>query len=242
MKVVVTRTFKNEVKIKYEQGVLKVVANRFISMARLKRIIAENSEWIAKQKEKTLPNSNVNTNSVVSDSVRRSHDEINKELIKDFFSGRKTMVLGDIVTVEESIYAKTYLDGRVLYVSEKSCKNKADRLKAIKTYLRKVAALYLASEISDFGTNISLCPSKIQFKELPAYWINCADAGQKILTIDYRVTQLPQDLRTYLIAHAFAHFSNPAHDDNFANYLSNILPRYKDVERKLENYSFFKDI
>lgn len=229
--------------MKYEQGVLKVVANRFVSLSRLKRIIAENAEWISKQKEKSAPVAESGPREVmVIKRERKSNDELNKELIKDFFAGRKTMILGDVVSVEESMYAKTYLDGSVLYISEKSCKSKTDRIKAIKAYLRKVSALYLASEISDFGTNVSLCPAKIQFKELTGSWLSCADAGQRILTIDYRVTQLPQELRSYLIAHAFAHFNNPAHDDNFSNYLSNILPRYKDTERKLDNYAFFKDI
>ncbi len=245
MKVIVTRTLKNIVKIKYDNGVLKVVANCFLSQAKLKRIIAENSEWVASKKQAEKNNLNIvlkeektaaKSNNVLFDSV------LDSEIIKRIFAGKTTMILGDIVNIEESMYSKTYLDGNTLYISEKVFKNKQDRIKAVKAYLRKVAALYLASEISEFGSNVSLCPSKIQFKELDGVWLNCADAGQKVLTIDYRVTQLPQELRRYIIAHAFAHFRNAVHDEKFENYLSNIMPRYKDTERKLEKYAFFKDV
>lgn len=246
MKVILTRTLKNIVKIKYDQGALMVVANCFISKSKLKHIIAEHSDWIASQKKSAQQELQFSVNSSKNDLADGRYagtfnNDIDNTVIKDMFAGRKTMILGEIVCVAESVYSKTYLDGDTLYVSDKCC-NKVDKLKAIKTYLKKIASLYLAGEISDFGSNISLCPVKIQFKDLSNAWLNCADAGQKILTMDYRVAQLPRELRTYIIAHAFAHFSNHAHDEHFDNYLSNVSPMYKDIERRLDNFDFLRDI
>ena len=50
MKVVVTRTLKNIVKIKYDNGMLNVVANFFVTRKRLRKIIEENSAWINAKK------------------------------------------------------------------------------------------------------------------------------------------------------------------------------------------------
>ena len=51
MRVEVTRTLKNIVQLRYENGVLKVLANQFVSDKKLKQIIEENSEWIKTQKQ-----------------------------------------------------------------------------------------------------------------------------------------------------------------------------------------------
>lgn len=256
MKVEVTRTLKNIVKMRYEDGVLKVVANRFLSDKRLKQIIDENSEWIRARKQdekvKTTATSTSSSHrsaptpiatatadkkaSVRSDSSRDDVD------LKDIFSGRKTLVLGDVVNVLATASARTILDENVLYVPEKYYQNRELRMKAIKSYLRKMATLYVSNEISTFGSKISLCPARIEFKEVADAWLKCSQASQRILTLDYRVVQLPQALRQYIIAHAFAHFFHPIHDEKFWNCISGVLPRYEDYARQLEKYRYLKDV
>ena len=250
MKVEVTRTLKNIVQLRYEDGVLKVVANRFLSDRRLKQIIEENAEWIRTRKQEQANN---NKDSVAASKAKSVAPVSKKSLpraprtnedadIKDLFAGRKTLVLGDTVKVLATGAARTVLDENILYVPEKYYQNRDSRLKAIKSYLRKMATLYVSCEISDFGSRISLCPAKIEFREIPETWVKCSQAAQRILTIDYRVVQLPQNLRQYVIAHAFAHFAHPIHDDKFWRAVSSVLPRYEEYARQLEKYRYLKDI
>ena len=250
MKVEVTRTLKNIVQLRYEDGVLKVVANRFLSDKRLRQIIEENAEWIRARKQEQM---NKNKDSVAASKAKavssapkksiqktpRNHEDID---IKDVFAGRKTLVLGDTVKVLATESARTVLDENTLYVPEKYYQSREMRLKAIKSYLRKMATLYVSTEISNFGSRISLCPAKIEFREIPDAWLKCSQAAQRILTIDYRVVQLPQNLRQYVIAHAFAHFFHPIHDEKFWNCISSVLPRYEDYARQLEKYHYLKDV
>lgn len=247
MKVVVTRTFKNIVKMRYDDGKLEVLANWFVTQKKMRQIISENADWINSCREKNKTSAtekNIGAESSISNDVKQTRifDYNDSRLISDMFSGRKILLLGDIVSVTQSLSSKTYLDGGALYISEKYYNQKAERLKAIKAYLKKIAALYVASEVASFGSGVSLCPVKIEFKDIKDSWIKCSLASQKILNIDYRITQLPQNLRIYIIAHAFAHFYNPAHDENFWNYMSNILPRYQDCLTELQKYEFLKDI
>ncbi|MCH5159277.1 MAG: DUF45 domain-containing protein [Clostridiales bacterium] len=249
MKVEVTRTLKNIVQLRYEDGVLKVVANRFLSDKRLKQIIEENAEWIRARKQET----NKSKDSVVASKARavsaplkkstlkapRNQDDID---IKDVFAGRKTLVLGDTVRVLATSSTRTVLDENTLYIPEKYYQSRETRVKAIKTYLRKMAMLYVSTEISNFGSRISLCPAKIEFREIPDAWLKCSQAAQRILTIDYRVVQLPQNLRQYVIAHAFAHFFHPIHDEKFWKCVSSVLPLYEDYSRQLEKYRYLKDV
>lgn len=247
MKVQVTKTLKRVVKLRYEDGMLKVVANCFISNKRLRQIIEENTEWINQQKERQ---SKVDSTDDVEKSViskprkvdNKSEPSNKNNIERDIFTGRKTVIMGDVVSVESSVSSKTYLDGNILYIAEKYFENREGRLKAIKAYLKKIATMYVAGEIANFGSNVSLCPAKIEFKDNVEFWVRCSLASQRILCFDYRIVQLPQNLRLYVIAHAFAHFSNPIHDDRFWNYISNVLPRYQDYAKQLEKYQMLKNI
>ncbi|MCH5151221.1 MAG: DUF45 domain-containing protein [Clostridiales bacterium] len=249
MKVEVTRTLKNVVKMRYEDGVLKVMANYFVSNKRLRKIIADNSEWINKQKQEQIPCQKEEKKTVEppKKKVLRQAKETDrptdgKQVARDIFEGRKTVIMGDVIKVMSTVSAKTYVDGNVMYVNERYYQSREGRLKAIKSYLKKMALLYVSVEIANFGSDVSLCPAKIDFKDIGEFWVNCSLASQRVLCFDFRIVQLPQQLRTYLIAHAFAHFQNPIHNDKFWNFVSNILPRYQDYAKQLEQYHLLKDI
>lgn len=231
--------------MQFADNTLYVTANIFVTRNRLKRLIEENLDWINSKRDACKADAHSKENK--EDEVKPSSSVCDKsfdqqQLIKDIFSGRKTMILGDVVSVEAGASSKTYLDGNVLYVSEKNYNDRESRIKAIKSYLKKIAFLFVANEISSFGSGVSLCPQKIEFKDISDCWCKCSLAGQKILCFDYRLTQLPQSLRYYVIAHAFAHFKFPSHDDSFWNYISNIIPHYANLDKQLQHYDFLKDL
>lgn len=225
--------------MRYEDGVLKVLANCFLSRKRLKQIIYDNSQWIKErqQREQTVENRNENAT-----ERRKNNNGDFQNALSHVYSARKTIFMGDVIDVAASVSTKTYLEDGTLYVPEKYYQNKELRIKAVKSYLKKMATLYVSTEIADFGSGISLCPVKIEFKDIAGSWLKCSLASQRVLTIDYRIVQLPQRLRLYVIAHAFAHFSHPTHDDGFWNFMSNVLPRYQDCAHQLEQFNFLLDI
>ena len=251
MKVQVERTLKNVIKMRYEDGVLKVVANCFVSNRKLRQIIEQNADWIRQRKQETAA---TRAEAKKEEKAEKPAQEkkkpagsvktVNKEstLTRDIFAGKKTVIMGDVITVASSVSAKTYLDGNVLYINEKYCQCREARLRAIKNYLKKMAQLYVSVEIANFGSNVSLCPAKIEFREVGEFWLKCSMAAQRVLCFDFRIVQLPKNLRTYLIAHAFAHFTHPIHDDKFWCFVSNALPHYQDAARQLEKYHFLKNL
>ncbi len=248
MKVIVNRTLKRIVKLQYKNNALYVMANVLISRGKIKKIIEDNSEWIKEQKKSAkgcaLQNNKLSAEYDIDRKPQKLQQDLQQQkkrfgdkayiieqqqLVKEIFAGRKTMILGDVVSVAPSLSGKTYLDGSTLYMAEKS-------------YLKKIAFLFVASEVSAFGSSVSLCPQKIEFKDIGDCWCKCSLAAQKILCFDYRLTQLPQNYRNYVIAHAFAHFHYATHDDAFYSHLSNVIPHYEDVANQIEIYDFLKDI
>lgn len=244
MRVVVNRTIKNIVKMQYKNDALYVTANVFVTRKHIKRLIEENIDWINTKRKHCETCVKEQSHDEKATSIDSACDKTfdQQQLIKDIFAGRKTMILGDVVSVEAGAASKTYLDGSVLYIAEKNYADRELRIKAIKSYLKKIAFLFVANEVSSFGSSVSLCPQKIEFKDVSDCWCKCSLASQKILCFDYRITQLPQSLRYYVIAHAFAHFKFASHDDAFWNYMSNVVPHYADLDKQLENYDFLKDL
>jgi len=240
MIVEVSRTFKRIVKFRYEKDRLYVVANYFVSRKKIKSLIEENIDWIRKQKEEA---------GVCIDCTRTAETELMKEddwsadtVYGDIFTGRKTLILGDVVTVAPYSGSKTKIEGDVLYINDKSYESKDLRLKSVSSYIKKIASIYVAAEISKFGTENSLCPSKIEFKSLSSGWAKCSSAAEKILCLDYRVSQLPCELREYVIAHAFAHFYSSSHDEEFYRMMKRFVPSFASFDNELSKYRFLKEI
>ena len=248
MKVEVTRTAKRIVKMRVEDGILKVVAFYFLSERRLRKIISENLDWINSHnhggkspvKEQVAPPEKEPSNNFIEERPRSVHHE--SRVLDDIIIGNKTVILGDVVNVQPSATSKSYLDGDVLYISNKYSGSRETRLKGIRIFLKKMASMYVSDEIANFGSGVSLCPAKIEFRDNDDFWVKCSLAGQRVLCFDYRIVQLPQKLRRYVIAHAFAHFSHPLHDDDFWNFLSDTLPHYKEYAKELEQYRILKEI
>lgn len=251
MLVKVERTTKRIIKFKYENGILFVTANIFLSKRRIKQAIEENIEWIRSQKEKvssakqaasTYSAETTVTANKYFDTPSLQPQRYAVDIVGDVFAGRKTFILGDVVDVLPCAATKTHMEDNTLYVNDKYFNSKELRLKAIASYLKRIAQIYVSSEVSKFGTAHSLCPAKIEFKNVPQGWCKCSLAGEKFLCLDYRISQLPESLRAYLIAHSFAHFYSFQHDEKFYNALERFVPNYSNLRLELEKYEYLKDI
>ena len=161
----------------------------------------------------------------------------------EMFSGKKCLLCGRLHKVMPTSEGKCHLDDNCIYIPQKYYYDKFTRLKTLKAYLKKLSEQHISGQISKFGSHASLCPTKIEFKSLPAdQWIKCTSPQERVITLDYRICQLPPDLQHYLIVHAFSHFGNGNHDDDFWNTVSNHVPYYKTCLKQLSDYEFLKDI
>lgn len=248
MLVKIERTAKRIIRLKYANGILIVTANIFVPKQKIKQVIEDNMEWIKNQKEKSAEQRACSVAENATVAASRYFDETNElrqnvsDTIGDIFAGRKTVILGDVTDVLPCVSAKTHMEDNALYINEKLYNSKDLRLKAIASYLKRVAQIYVSSEVSKFGTANSLCPGKIEFKNVSQGWCKCSLAAEKYLCFDYRIAQLPENLRRYVIAHAFAHFYSAQHDEKYYGALERFAPNFADLRLKLEQYDYLKDV
>ena len=231
--------------MRFENGILKVVANRFLSDKKIKEIIEENIDWINAHKTSVKEEPKPQIEKAKNDDKERccpQSKDSQGQLVQDMFAARQTLILGDPVNIASCSSGCSYLDGKTLYISEKFYANRDSRLKAVKSFLKKLAASGVADEVADFGSKTAMCPVKIEFRENNGSWVKCSLANQRILCFDFRIVQLPQQLRKYVIVHAFAHFSHPLHDCGFWKFVSEFLPDYRILASELDEYKILKDI
>ena len=232
----ITRYDLHEVRISIDNGSVEVSAPFDIAECAIRDILIENANWI-KEKIKSSISTKAN--------VSKTNEPVwgNVELVSEMFSYKKVLLAGKILEVIGGDCVKTYFEEDKLVVSEKAFRDVSGRRKAIGAFLKSVARQCLRQEISQFGTNFALCPAAISVTNIKnSGWIRCKDMANRIITIDYRVIQLPYELRQYLITHLFAHFFQPGHDVKYFKVLSNYLPNFEVLQNKLERYAFLKEI
>lgn len=240
MKVVVSRTAKKIISLHMDGSVLQVVANRKLTLQQIKNFVESKRSWILAQ-TKCGVNFCDETKSDLREKPSESNGLFTQNQISDIFCGKKCLLCGDLIAVKPSVESKCYLDD-CIYLPERYYAQRDSRIKALNSYIKKLSQQSVSDAISRFGCNASLCPTKIEFKNVNGCWLKCTNPLEKVVTLDFRICQLPAKLQQYLIVHAFSHFTNDGHGEDFWNTVSNYLPHYKSYAEELKQYDFLKDV
>ncbi len=248
MRVYIERTTKRVVKITPQSdGSVRVVAFWLLGKKRIVEILRENLQWI-KENAKSTTSKNVeekgNQQSAEKPIAPTSKRQfvLTKNNMMELFALKSTLICGEFYKILPTTNNQTSIRDDSIYINERCFDDKIQRAKCIKSFLKKMCQTYLAQEISKFGCGATLCPIKIDFKDLKGKWCCCHDAERGIICLDYRVIQLPVNLQRYVIAHTFCHFSYCGHEENFWNHLSNFIPQYKDCQKQLSEFDFLFDV
>ncbi len=239
MKVIVERTNKRQLKICPQQdGSVRVVAYRFLRKQKIQSYIAENLHWV----EERISKLQSQTANVSDDSVLSNEGDCRLENLRDYFAFRSVLICGTNYKVIPTATSQTRVEQDSLLVCQKYFADRLLRAKTIKQFLKKLANNYLPQEVSRFGSKISICPQKIEFKDLKNSWCSCQHADVQHLLLDYRLVQVPVDLQRYVIAHAFCHFFCHEHNNAFWEFLSSYVPNWKQCKKHLQDFQFLFDL
>lgn len=247
MKIVVNRTNKKVVRISPQSdGSVTVVAYRFLSQKRIANYVADNIQWINSCIQKLSSSSSITTstgeNKIKPTDVCVKTDKLNSQLVKDIFAGKSFLLCGQVYKCVATSQSQTHLKEDCLFICEKQFATRELRLKAICSFLKRMSGIVLSQLVSKLGSEMALCPTKIQFKDLHGRWCSCVDAESRAIVLDFRLIQLPQQLQNYVITHAFVHFRKQSHTAEFFDYLSNFFPNYKQLQNTIADYDFLLDV
>lgn len=241
VKAIVTRKNISSVEVQVVDGHLHVIAPVDMPQSTLSQLLITNKDWykhkLAINKVKQATN---DANKLCSNYKTEFGNVV---LASDMFAFKRVLIFGKIFEVVGGDVSKTILADDKVVVDEKIFTDASKRKKAIISLLKLLAKECLRQEISQFGTSIALCPSAINVTTIKnGGWIRCSDMQNRVVSIDYRAIQLPFKLRNYLIAHLFSHFFKKGHDLDFFAVLSNYLPDFTELQNRLDDFSFVKEI
>lgn len=107
-----------------------------------------------------------------------------------------------------------------------------------KEYLdQKEKALTLVKNRLDyFNQFYKFSINKILIKNQSTRWGSCS--LKKNLNFNYKLIQLPENLRDYIIVHELCHLKEMNHSVRFWALINQTIPEYKTLRKKLKNHIF----
>ena len=104
------------------------------------------------------------------------------------------------------------------------------KLNLMKEYAKIMVERYIAQINEHYRFSIN----KISVKNTKRQWGSCSEKGN--LSFSYKIIFLPTNLAEYIIAHELCHIGEFGHGANFWNLVSETIPNYKELDKKLDSY------
>lgn len=102
--------------------------------------------------------------------------------------------------------------------------------KDLKKY--RVEVLVLVKERLEYYNKFyNLKYNRISIRNQKSRWGSCSRKGN--LNFNYKILQLPAEIRDYIIVHELCHLQEFNHSKNFWDLVSQTVPNYKEIRRGL---------
>lgn len=196
------------------QGNLKLTCPYFTPKALINFFIAQNSEKLIELKQRA-----------------------NSKIYSEGEIIGKTHKLKTIPAEKTSVFMrKNYLIVE-LSPTDKLSDSKVQNLvrKEVAKALRKQAKAYLPHRISFLANKYGFSYGRLRFSHASSRWGSCS--SEKTISLNITLMNLDHDLIDYVIIHELCHTRVMNHSADFWNEVSEILPDYKNLVKKLRNHS-----
>ena len=111
-------------------------------------------------------------------------------------------------------------------------KKKTEAVADYKKYA-KLAKVVVRSQLEFFNQQYGFTYNRIAIKNQKTCWGSCSQKAN--LNFNYRIINLSQDLRDYVIVHELCHLKELNHSRNFWKLVAQAVPNYCELRRRLKN-------
>ena len=110
----------------------------------------------------------------------------------------------------------------------------ADRLRArIEAHLRRVAAAELRARLEELADAHGFAPGGVTIRNQRTRWGSCSPSGR--ISINWRLIQVPPDVRDYVLLHELTHLRHANHSGRFWKALAGVCPGHAEARRWLRS-------
>lgn len=105
-------------------------------------------------------------------------------------------------------------------------------------HLRAIAARELLARCLALSSALGIPIARVSVRNQRSRWGACSPRG--VITLNWRLTQMPADVSDYVIIHELTHVRQPNHSRRFWREVESNCPGWRDAERWLRRHG--KDI
>lgn len=158
---------------------------------------------------------------------------------KQYISGETFYILGKNIRLKviESTEEKIFNDTIFLYIYTKNALDFNKKKKIVDNYIKNIAYntfLDITKQLYLKFRKYNINMPTIEVRSMKKRWGSCIPSKNKI-NLNTLLIQAPKNCIEYVILHEFCHFIHPNHSKNFYNFLTIMMPDWKERKAILEN-------
>ena len=106
---------------------------------------------------------------------------------------------------------------------------------AIESHLRKMAELEVPPIVREAAVAHDVTIGQVQIRNQRSRWGSCSSKGT--ISLNWRLIQLPDSVRDYLIIHELMHTREMNHSARYWSHVAQACPGYEKAEKWLNKHS-----
>lgn len=110
----------------------------------------------------------------------------------------------------------------------------ADLRPAVEAHLRALAGLELPARCLEFARGCGLPVTRVAVRNQRSRWGACSTRG--VITLNWRLMQMPASVSDYVIFHELMHLRQPNHSRRFWREVESVYPAWREAERWLRRH------
>lgn len=165
--------------------------------------------------------------------------ELCQDTPKKYISGESYTLLGKSLRlkVEESKNEEVYTDGIYIFLKVKDKENFRHKEILMTKWLREYqTAIFqeLILQTYEVFKKYDVPFPTLKIRTMKSRWGSC-QPKKGIITLNSRLIEAPRNAIEYVVLHEYAHFIHPNHSKAFWNFVTMMMPDWKERKRALEN-------
>ena len=181
--------------------------------------------------------------------IRNARDKFKEQeqyrpLPKQYVSGETFYIQGRALRlkVTQAARDKIYSDGVYLFLDVKDQQDVTKKERMVKRFLDKqCTAVFgeIVAELYPVFQKYGVAPPILRIRNMDTRWGSCLP-GKGVITLNKRLLEAPRNCIEYVVMHEFCHFIHPNHSKHFYDFLTMLMPDWKERKKVLDaNAAFY---
>lgn len=198
----------------HNSGKVEIVAPQRASQKRIQKFIQEHKEWIDKNRIK------------LTDKTLQKDRVTRPEIIKLPFLNKSWRVV-------YRASAKKLTEHED-WLELPASRSDVEVVKLISKWLKVQAELYVTPLMESLSADTELRYRNLTFRGQKTRWGSCSPKGN--INLNYCLLFLEEKYSRYVLIHELCHLQEMNHSSSFWNLVKSFEPRYKTLDKKLNDY------